>query len=241
MKNLNLFFLSLALSILIVTPISIQAQDISGDGNVVRETRSIGSFDEIQTEGVISVYLKQGDYESVVVETDKNLQFYVQTFVKGNTLTIKNKDEADIEKSTKMNVYVTLKDIKKLEISGVGKIETENQLNLKDLTIDNSGVGSTILDLRCSKLKADINSVGNLTLKGEITNVSIDHNGVGNIKAEDLSAEILRIESNGVGNAEVNSSKEIYINLNGIGNVSYKGNAVVKEMNINGMGKVTKM
>ncbi len=240
MKNFNSLYLFLSF-IILMSYVNAHAQKIKGNGDVVRETRSIGSFDGIITEGVINVYLSQGSYESIVVETDKNLQPYVETFVNDNSLVIKNKDEADMDKPTKMNVYVTLIDINKLETNGVGKIETQNQLNLEHLTFDNGGVGSAYLDLRCNKLIADVNSVGNLTLKGKITNVSIDHNGVGNIKAEDLSAEILRIESNGVGNAEVNSSKEIYINLNGIGNVSYKGNAVVKELNVNGMGKVTKM
>lgn len=222
-------------------PVSTPAQEVKGDGNVVKETRTIDSFNEIVIEGLVSVYLTQGNTESLVVETDKNLQSYVVTKLRGNTLTIKNKEDMEIEKSTKMNVYVTLKDISKLEINSVGKVESKGRLNLSSLKIDANGVGSTKLDLISNKLNVDFNSVGSLTLSGEITNVSIDHNGVGNIKAEDLSAEILKIDNNGVGNAEVNSSKEIYINLNGIGNVSYKGNAVVKEMNINGMGKVTKM
>lgn len=241
MKNLNLLSLSLTLSILMLTSVNSPAQEVKGNGNVVKETRTIDSFNEIVVEGLVSVYLSQGSAESVVVETDKNLQPYVVTKLKGSTLTIRNKDDAEIEKSTKMNVYVTLKDINKLEINNVGKVESNGSLNLSSLKIDANGVGSTKLDLISNKLNVDFNSVGSLTLTGEITNVLIDHNGVGNIKAEDLSAEILKIDNNGVGNAEVNSSKEIYINLNGIGNVSYKGNAVVKEMNINGMGKVTKM
>ncbi len=241
MKKLNFLFLSIILFITMLTSLNAQAQEVRGDGNVIRESRSIGSFDRIKIEGIMNVYLSQGSTESVVVETDKNLQQYIVTKLRDNTLTVKNKDDVEVEKSTKMNVYVTLNDINELEISSVGKVESESQLKLNSLKIENSGVGSTKLDLNCNKLVVDFNSVGSLTLKGEITNVAIDHNGVGNIKAENLSAEILKIDNNGVGNAEVNSSKELYINLNGIGNVSYKGNAVIKEMNVNGMGKVTKM
>ena len=241
MKNLNLFFLTLILNLIMLTASNTNAQKITGDGNVVKETRSIGSFSEITTEGVVNVYLSQGSTESVVVEADKNLIAYIITKSDGDKLVIKTRDELEVEKSTKMNVYVTLKNITKLENNNVGKLETVNQLNLNTLNIDNNSVGSTKLDLKCSDLKVDFNSVGNLTLTGEITKVSIDHNGVGNVNAEELSADIVKIDNNGVGNAEVNCNKELYMNLNGIGNISYKGNGVVKELNISGMGKVKKM
>jgi len=241
MKNLNLFFLTLILNLIMLTATNSNAQEITGDGNVVKETRSISSFSEITTEGVVNVYLSQGSTESVVIEADKNLIPYIITKSDGDKLVIKTNDNIEIEGSTKMNVYVTLKNITKLENNNVGKLETVNQLNLSSLKIDDSSVGSTKLDLKCNDLTVDFNSVGNLTLKGEITNVSIDHNGVGNVNAEDLSADIVKIDNNGVGNAEVKSNKELYMNLNGIGNISYKGNGVIKEININGLGKVKKL
>lgn len=241
MKNLNLFFLTLILNLIMLTATNSKAQEITGDGNVVKETRNIGSFSEITTEGVVNVFLSQGSTESVVIEADQNLIPYIITKSDGNKLVIRTKDKIEIEGSTKMNVYVTLKNITKLENNNVGKLETVNQLKLNSLKIDDSSVGSTKLDLKCSDLIVDFNSVGNLTLKGEITNVSIDHNGVGNVNAEDLSADIVKIDNNGVGNAEVNSNKELYMNLNGVGNISYKGNGVIKEININGMGKVKKL
>ncbi len=241
MKNLNLFFLTLILNLIMLTAANSNAQQITGDGNVVKETRSISSFSEILTEGVVNVYLSQGSTESVVVEADNNLIPYIITKSDGDKLIIRTKDDLEIDKSTKMNVYVTLKNITRLENNNVGKLETVNQLRLSSLKINNNSVGSTKLDLKCNDLNVDFNSVGNLTLTGEITKISIEHNGVGNVNAEELSADIVKIDNNGVGNAEVNCNKELYMNLNGVGNISYKGNGVVKEMNISGMGKVKKM
>jgi hypothetical protein len=56
-----------------------------------------------------------------------------------------------------------------------------------------------------------------------------------------MSAVILKLESNSMGNSSVNASREIYLDLNGMGNVTYKGNAAVKALNENGMGKVNKL
>ncbi|MEO8665073.1 MAG: head GIN domain-containing protein [Ignavibacteria bacterium] len=217
------------------------AQQIIGDGNVVQENRSVSSFDKIQVDDIINVFLKQGNTESVILESDKNLIPLIEIKVDDNKLYISTKDDAEIKKSTKMNAYVTLKDLKSLEMKGVGNVESQNELKLESLWIENSAVGNLSLELDCDKLTADINSVGSAKFSGTVKNVSIDHNGIGNIKAFDLTADVLKIQSNGVGNSEVNSNNEIYIDLNGIGNVSYKGSAVVKAMNVNGMGKVKKM
>lgn len=238
---INLKLIVFIVIFLILNSTLSQSQTVRGDGVVIRENRNIPSFNKIQTGGVLNIFLSQGSIESIVVETDRNLINYVETYVKGEALIIKNKDDVEIKKKTKMNVYITLKDIKKMNIDGVGNVKCQTQLDLATLDLDNNGVGNIQLDLKCDRLKADINSVGGVTLSGRVREVSIDHNGVGNVEAFDLVANILKIHSNGVGNSEVNSEDELYIHLNGIGNVSYKGNAVLKELDIHGRGKVQKM
>lgn len=231
----------LILTILIMNSTLVLAQKVKGDGNVVEENRSVSSFTEIQLDGVIDVYLSQGSSEQLKIVADKNLQQYIETSVKDGILYIKNTDDVEIRKKTKMDVYITVTNLTKLNMNGVGDVEALDNLQLKDIAIENSGVGNLKLKLSCNNLEMDMNGVGNVTFIGSVMNARIDNNGVGNLKAFDLSTDILRIQNNGVGNSEVNSDKEIYINLNGMGNVSYKGNAVVKELNKNGFGNIKKM
>jgi len=241
MKTLTLTYALFLTAVLMNLTAIVTAQTIRGDGNVVKENRSALAFNQIETNGIMNVYLNQGESESITVEADKNIIPYIETIVSGNELRIGMKEDVEIKKSTKLNVYVTLRSINKLELNGVGNVESQDKLKLNDLTVINSGVGNLKLNLDCEKLKMDMNAVGNVTLTGSVNNASIDHNGVGNLKAFDLSTNTMNIQSNGVGNSEVSSDNEIYINLNGMGNVSYKGNAVVKELNKNGFGNVKKM
>lgn len=242
MKKIKLLFSFFILSIILISSDMLNSQTIYGDGNVTNETRTVTSFNSIEVNGVMNVYLKQGSNESVVVEADKNILQYVITKVNSKgELDIETKENVNIKKSTKLNVYVTLKDISKLECNGVGNVNTESKLELNDLNIENNGVGNVDLDIDCNKLTLEINSVGNTTLSGNIDNVNMEHNGVGNIKAFDLTADNLSIESNAVGNAEVNAGREISIKLNGMGNVYYKGDAKLKSLEKNGFGNVKKM
>jgi len=48
------------------------------------------------------------------------------------------------------------------------------------------------------------------------------------------------LKASGVGKTEVYASKEIAIKSSGVGNVYYKGDAVITDLNIKGIGKVKK-
>jgi len=228
MKNLFYSFLLLLISFTIISAYPVNSQSIYGDGNVVKENRTVSSFDKIEINGVVNVYLRQGSSESAVIEADKNLIPYIVTNVKNGTLIIST------------NVYVTLKNITDLECNSVGNVKTESKLDLNDINIENNSVGNIDLELECNKLTLENNSVGNSILSGNIDVGNIEHNGVGNIKAYDLKADVLTIESNAVGNAEVSSEREIYIELNGMGNINYKGAAAVKKLEKNGFGNIKK-
>ena len=187
MRKLKLLFSLLTLSLIFISSQSVFSQTVYGDGNVVKETRTLSSFNSIELNGVMNVFLKQGSNESAVIEADKNIIPYIVTKVNSDgELEISSIEKVDIKKSTKLNVYITLKDINKLESNGVGNLTSESKLDLNDLEIENNGVGNIDLDVNCNKLELENNSVGNTTLSGNIDNVDIEHNGVGNIKAYDL-------------------------------------------------------
>jgi hypothetical protein len=241
MKSLNLFSLILTLSIIMTSSTISLSQDLKGDGNIAKETRSIPAFNEIEINSALNVFLKQSDNESVTVESDKNLLPYIKTYVKDGRLIIDVKDKFKLKSSTKLNVYVSLKNMTNLINNSVGNVKSENRLNLTSLNIKNNSVGNLELDISCNNLNAELNSVGNVTFKGNAGNANIQNNGVGNLEAGDMTAEVLLIENNSVGNSTVSASREIYIESNGVGNVLYSGNAELKKSESNGVGKIKKM
>lgn len=240
MNQIKLFLIILTGVLIMSNPVFLKAQELKGNGDVAKETRSVASFDIIENDGVLNVILIQADKESVVVEADRNLLPVIITKVNDNKLFISTKEGAKIEKSAKLNVYVTFRDLKELELNSVGNVRSQNQLKLNDIKIENNSVGNINLDIDCNDLSLENNSVGNTALTGKVNNAKIEMNSVGNLKASDLIVQTLKIESNAVGNAEVNSEKEIYITQNGMGNITYSGNAVVKKLEKNGFGNVKK-
>lgn len=219
---------------------SAQRNKVRGNGDVTTQVHDVKSFTTLELAGVLNVYIEQGDKESVTVETDDNLHEYVIIENRGKTLIVDTQKRISIKRKSKMNVFVTVRDIDRLHISGVGHVETSETLRLKDLDLRIKSVGNVTLDLEADYLDARLSSVGNVSLSGKIGEAEIDNTGVGKLAAYDLQNEILKLKASGVGKTEVYASKELAIKSTGVGNVYYKGDAVITDLNVRGVGKVKK-
>ena len=238
-NSLQSFALLLAFSFIFQTSIFAQKK-VRGSGNVTTVEHDVKPFTVLELDGVFNVVIEQGDKESVTVETDDNLQELVRIENRGSTLIVDTPNRINIKKSKRMNIYVTITDLERLNISGVGNVESANLLKLGDFELRVKSVGNVDLELDAKYLDARMNSVGNISLSGKMEKADIDNGGVGNLDAYDLENEILNLKSSGVGRTEVYASKEISIRSSGVGNVYYKGDAVITDLNVKGVGKVKK-
>jgi hypothetical protein len=216
------------------------AEQVKGSGNVLSKEIKVDPFTQLKMNGVFNVLISQGEKESLTIEADDNLIDLIEVKNNGNVLTIKQKKESDI-KPTKFNVYITVKDLEKIETNSVGDIKTTTPLNLKNFDLSSSCVGDITLEINCERFYASISSVGDLSLKGKANETSIRNSSVGNVKAIDFISENLSLENSGVGNVEVYANKEISLISSGVGNVKYKGDAIVKHIENKGVGKVKKI
>lgn len=246
MKNLTLITSSLLIvGVFFITgcdDMTIKTGDGSekmlGNGKSTSEKREITSFNQIEIEGVFNVFLSQKDRESVKIEAEGNIFPLVITSVENNVLTIKLKNNMSISKMKKINIYISLVDISKIKSEGVGILNCENKLKLKDLELNLNGVGASRLNIDVDKLIIKSELVGALILTGSAKEASIKHNGIGSFEAFELKTEKLNIETDGVGKAEVFASDELVIDAKGIGSVKYKGNPSIKHIKNEGVGSV---
>ena len=209
---------------------------VQGDGKVVRETRVVSSFDGIDISGAISVYLKQGSIEEVIIEADDNLQPIIRAEVHGSTLVIDTKKP--INHSTSLKVYITLKDLKKAEVSGAVDIVTENKINLNDFSLHTSGASDIRMDLSAQKLGLDCSGASKLRLSGSAVDVTAELSGACDIYGFDLICENFTVDMSGAGKAQIHVTKKIYAEISGAGSIRYKGNPTVINQSVSGAGSI---
>lgn len=213
-----------------------------GNGHITKENRPVSTFDKISIEGIFPVELSQtGEPESVKVETDENLQQYIVVKNEGDKLLVKTKDKVSIPGSSKLKVYINIKNLRQLDFSSVGSLSTTNTLKLDSLDLVSESVGKLNLDIQADFLRANLNSVGSTTLQGKVREVRINNKSVGTLSAYDLKADTLMIHNTAVGTAEIYADKAFYIRSSAIGTLYYKGPGEVKELSSEGIGKVKKV
>ena len=214
------------------------AGGVHGDGKVVKQTRVVSSFDGIDISGAFDVYLRQGSIEEVIIEADENLQSIITAEVRGSTLVIDNKKP--INHPTTLKVYITFKNLKKIETSGAVDIVAENKLTVNDLSLSTSGASDVRMDIAAGKLDLSSSGASKLRLSGSVTDVTADLSGSCDMYSFDLVCENLRIEISGAGKAQVNVTKSIDAEISGAGSIHYKGSPTKVNQSVSGAGSIKK-
>ncbi|MCX6284351.1 MAG: DUF2807 domain-containing protein [Bacteroidetes bacterium] len=240
MKTKNLFnlfmFVMLFTSISGITSACNMIEGVSGDGKVVKETRVVSSFDGIEVSGAFNVYLKQGGVEEVIIEADDNLQPLIRAEVHGSTLVIDTKKP--INHPSALKVYITFKDLKKVEVSGAVDIVTESKVNFNDFSLHTSGASDVRMEVTAQKLDLNSSGASKLRLSGSATDVTADLSGACDIYGFDLVCENFTVDLSGAGKAQIHVTKKINAEISGAGSIRYKGNPSVINQSVSGAGSI---
>lgn len=212
---------------------------VHGDGNVLKETRKVSSFDGIDVSGAFDIIIRQGTAEEVTVESDANLLPLIRTEVVAGTLRIETRKP--VSHPTVMKVYVTVKDLKNIDVSGAVNIDTDGRLTVSELGIDASGASEAKMELAVQLLRLDCSGASKMKFNGSATEVKMDLSGASEIFAYDLLSDSYDIEISGAGNAQVNVSKRIRAEISGAGSVKYKGSPAEVDQSVSGAGSIRKV
>lgn len=199
MKTKN--FLTLAFAIFLTGIISCgaYASEEEGNGNVIKQERTnLSPFAAVEAGGIFDIVLLQGTTHRIIVETDENLQDRIHTTIKDGLLTL---NATGVEKASKLTIYITAPNYKKLTISGACNITTEKIIEVTNLYIKFSGAVEADLEVKVSEtLTADIGGAVEVDLRGETEDFILIATGAAEIDAEELIANNANINASGVAN-----------------------------------------
>jgi hypothetical protein len=206
----------------------ITGKKVHGDGKITSQAHTVTDFSSVDVSGAIDVILTEDSVASVKVETDANLQEYIDIYVEGNTLHIHPEEHTNLDPTKSIKVYVTAAGYNRLEASGACSFQSQTKITSKDvISIDMTGASTANLDIKAPRTEIDVSGACSVTIKGETKDFSIDGSGSTNIKAFELMAENTNVDMSGAGNAEVFASVKLGASLSGAADVVYKGEGAV--------------
>lgn len=215
---------SLLFLIVIAATISIYGQarpKVNGSGNVVNQEREAAYFNSVKVSTAIDLILTQGNDETITVEADDNLQEYIITEIKNNTLHIYT--DANIQKAREMNVYVTMKDIEEISATSAGDVIGKTVIKSDELHLSTSSAGDISLEVNVQKLICRISSAGDMTLSGTTNELEASLSSAGDLKAFDLTARIAQVTASSSGDANVTVTEKLWARASSAGDITFKG------------------
>lgn len=210
---------------------------IDGNGNVVKESRDVSSFDAIKVGGAFNVFLSQGNSESLTIEADENLMPIIESKIKGGTLVISSKE--NIRDSKKLNIYITFKNIDKLNISGACDLVSDGMLTFSTLKFNGSGASEIEMELTADILLCDYSGASEIEFSGTVEQCEIEISGAADLKAYELICKTMELDISGAADAKVHATKSLKVEASGAASVRYMGNPNI-DQHVSGAGSVRK-
>ncbi len=214
MKNKISLYTFTILTLLFITSCNLTGKN--GSGIKESETRTLSAFTTITSDIVVDINVIIGETQSVTVTGDDNLLSIINTKVTDGKLRITSSEEYNTNIGIDIDIVVA--DLTHVDFDGVGDI-------------DITGINNTDFDI-------EIDGVGNGKVSGTTTNLVATLDGVGDLELYGLKAENADVDLDGVGSIEVYASLTLKVELNGVGDIHYKGDASITSINLDGVGDI---
>lgn len=187
-----------------------------GSGTAAHETRAVTGFDAIDVTGSLGVTVHVGAPASLEVHGDDNLLSHVRSEVRGSTLHIAS--EGSYSTTLGLSAKVALPALVSLGNQGSASIVVTG-VEGSTLTVESLGSGT-------------------VSLTGRVDALELDVQGSGDIDAKALTATRAHVTVHGSANVDVLVEESLDAQVNGSGDITYRGNPVKVERRINGSGDI---
>ncbi|MEL6255232.1 MAG: DUF2807 domain-containing protein [Bacteroidota bacterium] len=120
-------------TLLIITAaflISCEEDTIVGSGNIVSESRSVSSFDQVEAGAAFDIFISQGTDESLTVEADDNIIDLISTEVVNGSLRIRFTESNLMFSRETMKINMVIPELSALDLEDASTCEVDNfQIN----------------------------------------------------------------------------------------------------------------
>jgi len=207
--------------------------------------RHLSGFNAINIAGPYDVYVKQGTVESVKVEAPSDMMSRILTEVNNGVLKIYSKHEMwnwgfSWGRHNKIRVYVTIKNVNSVNISGSGDAYFKEGLSANSLKLRISGSDDMTGRVEAKMLESSISGSGDMRLSGHANNSAVSVVGSGDFSARGLVTENSSVRVTGSGDARINASQRVDASVSGSGDVHYTGGAKSITSHKSGSGDINR-
>jgi hypothetical protein len=235
----------LFLSLITLISLSAFAQEktVINDANAQKRNLN-GNFTGISVSDGVDLYLTQGNEESIAVSSsDEKYMERFKTEVENGVLKIYYDDKGanwSTNDKRKLKAYVSFKTLEKLHASGGADVRVQGSLEAENLDIKFTSGSAFNGKLNAKVLTVDQSSGSSINISGSADKIDVGVSSGAVFKGYDLAVDYCTAKASSGGGVRITINKELSAKANSGGGVKYKGNAIIKEIDVNSGGSVKK-
>lgn len=229
-------------SLLTLLSVHLFAQDvIVNDANAEKRALS-ASFNGIKVSDGIDLMLTQGSEESLAVSASEPKYLEkLKTEIVDGMLNIYYENAGMIWNSNqkrKLKAYVSFKTLEKLQASSGATIKGSTIIHISKLELKLSSGAIFTSEVNITQLTTMQDSGAEIYITGKTSELTVEASSGAIFKGYELVSDYCKAKASSGGSVRINVEKELNAKANSGGGIHYKGNAVIKEVDISSGGSV---
>lgn len=201
--------------------------------NAQNEIRNLADFNSLKISSAFNVEIKQGTSNQVEISgvSSEYLSSLI-TEVDGELLHIYAKNKIKADKN--MNIRLTFKNLKYIEINGASTLTNLETLDMDQLQLKTSGASQTNLLINTRDMRLEASGASDVNLRGKTINFSLIASGASDIDAKEFFSENVTISESGASDVIVWVKNEITGSVSGASDIKIVGQPEINQINSSG-------
>ncbi|WP_338875359.1 head GIN domain-containing protein [Spirosoma sp. SC4-14] len=231
---------SLLVCILCCSSLIANAQDggIVGNGQMVTQQRTIGSFHKLTVRVGMRVRIAAGNASQAELEGESNVLPHVVTQVKNGELTVMLNENTHFKNTKGVTVTIHVPQLDQIIVSTGCSVNSDRPILATNLTATVETGSSLTAPVTAKSLKLTVREGSKASLQGTVADATIRMSGAGKLDADKLTIERADIKIDGASQANVHVTKTLAATADGVSSITYSGNPAVTTKEATGLSKI---
>ena len=213
-------------------------RSVTGSGNLVTLEPTFQDFSRVEFSHAFQAEVTQGEFYSIVITVDDNLEQYLEVRQDGDTLKVGFTPGLLSLRNATMQARITMPELTGVGGSGATQIRLAGFESGKDLDVDVSGASTLRGQIDAGDLFADVSGASRLELTGQGDDGRIIVSGASQANLSDFAMQNVDVEASGASRAEVDASGRLDAEASGASTVLYSGDPTMGRIQTSGASNV---
>jgi hypothetical protein len=210
-------------------------------GQLITENYTFtGTITGVSVSGAAVLYVFEGEEDHIEVEVDDNILPFLNVRKQGETVNIYFDRVSFIGRQPTVTIYATIKNWKKVNLSGASMGYIDDGINCENLKIVLSGASTFEGHIEANSIDANLSGASRIDLTGRCKTLELNLSGASKANNYDMVCDNLNAVLSGASNAQLTVLKTLSATLSGASILRYDGDPTIIHSKITGASSLQK-